>query len=536
MSIMELKTILLVENEATGAELGKTVLTRHGYQVIHVKSGEEAVSTVQTAPGIDLILMDIEPGEGIDGSEAAQIILSKNDIPIIFLLSKSDPEITAKAEGIRSYGFIMKNSGEAAVIASIKSGYNLFQTIKYERKNFEEALREKEERYKTIVSLSNSGAWEYNPVSGHVSCSSEYYKILGLDPAEYKTHNDHDFHRVWVDHIHPDDRENALKTISDFHNNGSKGIYENYLRMHHKNGSWIWIWSRGRALKDKNDNLTDLIFGLHIDITKLKLSEEMIVQNNKELNALNIELSTINNMIKAVNKELITINNRLEESEEHYRTLFENTGSGIIVIEEDSTISLANQFFADICGYSREDIENKKKLAEMIFKEDYNSILKEQLLMRENPDKAKFSHEIRFKNKNNELLYLLIFVSLIPGTKQCIVSTMDITDHKNAEASLKTAEEKYRNLFMNSQVGIFITEIDSGLLLEANDRFAQQYGFKDREDILRQPNYMKNFYVRQAVRDKMISFMKRWGEIKKYEVQFKQSVSLQSNGNFCRLN
>jgi len=42
----------------------------------------------------------------------------------------------------------------------------------------------------------------------------------------------------------------------------------------------------------------------------------------------------------------------LAESEEKYRTTFENTGTAVIIIEENKTISMANTQFEKLSGYS----------------------------------------------------------------------------------------------------------------------------------------------------------------------------------------
>ena len=81
-----IKTIMLVEDEQLLALMETRWLTKAGYKVDHVKSGESAVSTMNSNGNtIDLILMDINLGPGIDGTVAAQEILSKFDIPLLFL-------------------------------------------------------------------------------------------------------------------------------------------------------------------------------------------------------------------------------------------------------------------------------------------------------------------------------------------------------------------------------------------------------------------------------------------------------------------
>ena len=56
-------------------------LEKYGYPVILAHSGEAAVATVKQNPDIDLVLMDINLGNGMDGTEAAAIILRSMTSP-----------------------------------------------------------------------------------------------------------------------------------------------------------------------------------------------------------------------------------------------------------------------------------------------------------------------------------------------------------------------------------------------------------------------------------------------------------------------
>ena len=67
------ETILLVEDEALIAMDEARMLTNHGYKVITASSGANAVEKVDTDPEISLILMDIDLGTGMDGTEAAEV-------------------------------------------------------------------------------------------------------------------------------------------------------------------------------------------------------------------------------------------------------------------------------------------------------------------------------------------------------------------------------------------------------------------------------------------------------------------------------
>lgn len=121
------KTILLVEDEALIAMHEKQVLERLGYGVLLALSGEKAVATFNADTSIDLVLMDIDLGKGIDGTETARILLQARDVPVVFLSSHTEPEIVEKTEVITSYGYILKNSNVTVLQASIKMAFKLFE-------------------------------------------------------------------------------------------------------------------------------------------------------------------------------------------------------------------------------------------------------------------------------------------------------------------------------------------------------------------------------------------------------------------------
>lgn len=118
-------TILLVEDDFLTALAAKASLEKRGYRVVSAGTGEEAVDRCGSDPSVDLILMDIDLGRGIDGPTAAAAILRGREIPIIFLSSHSEPEVVERTEAITSYGYILKNSGIAVIDASIKMAFRL---------------------------------------------------------------------------------------------------------------------------------------------------------------------------------------------------------------------------------------------------------------------------------------------------------------------------------------------------------------------------------------------------------------------------
>jgi PAS domain S-box-containing protein/putative nucleotidyltransferase with HDIG domain len=91
------------------------------------------------------------------------------------------------------------------------------------------------------------------------------------------------------------------------------------------------------------------------------------------------------------------------------------------------------------------------------------------------------------------------------------------------EAKLKEAEETYRNIFMNSQTGLFRTEIETGIMLEANDSMARFAGFENREALLSSNFNIAERYVHPDARKKMLAIIKEQGQCDNYETRFRRN-------------
>ncbi len=147
------RRILLVEDEALIA-LGETrTLQAHGYETVTARSGEKAVEAVRRDPGIELVLMDIDLGSGMDGTTAALGILEIRELPIVFLTSHAEKEMVEKVKGITRYGYVLKSAGEFVLIESINMAFELFES-KQELETTERRYREFFENDIAAVTLS----------------------------------------------------------------------------------------------------------------------------------------------------------------------------------------------------------------------------------------------------------------------------------------------------------------------------------------------------------------------------------------------
>jgi len=191
------KTILLVEDEVFIAMAEEQMLCKNGYEIISAANGEEAVACVRDNPDIDLVLMDIDLGKGIDGTEAARRILVDRTIPIVFLTSHSEREMVEKVKGITRYGYVIKNSGDFVLLSSIDMAFELFNAHKSIQDKIE-AVEESKGKFKSTYEQAIVGMAVVAPDGTFIDVNQRFCDIVGYTREEII---EMDFRDI----THPDD-------------------------------------------------------------------------------------------------------------------------------------------------------------------------------------------------------------------------------------------------------------------------------------------------------------------------------------------
>ena len=131
----------------------------------------------------------------------------------------------------------------------------------------------------------------------------------------------------------------------------------------------------------------------------------------------------------------------LKESERKYETIFETTGTATAIVEEDLTLSLVNTEFEKLSGYSKEEIEGKKSETEFVIEDDLVRAKEYHHLRRVDPSAVPEGYEFRFIDREGRIKDIHITANVIPETKKCVVSLLDITERKKMQAQLIQAEK-----------------------------------------------------------------------------------------------
>ena len=135
----------------------------------------------------------------------------------------------------------------------------------------------------------------------------------------------------------------------------------------------------------------------------------------------------------------------LTRSRLFYQTLFENSGTATIVIEQDTTISTYNNDFANFTGYDRDEIIGHS-WTRFVAEDDIVRLLSYHRIRRQEPSSAPRNYEFKIRNKNGNLLYIFMTITIISGTSQSVASMVDITERVKVEKELQKSEQRYLEL------------------------------------------------------------------------------------------
>lgn len=123
------------------------------------------------------------------------------------------------------------------------------------------------DRWGFALECANQGVWDADLVSGKTYYSPIWKQLLGYGPDELN-----DSGTLWLELIHPDDREIARNADLD-HRLGRTPYFEAEFRMHHKDGHWVWIADRGRIVETDAIGRPTRMIGTHSDITARRQAE-----------------------------------------------------------------------------------------------------------------------------------------------------------------------------------------------------------------------------------------------------------------------
>ena len=144
-----------------------------------------------------------------------------------------------------------------------------------DRTRAQEALRQSQERYALVEEAVNDGIWDWNILTDQDYRSPRWNGILGFDDDELGGSGS-SFREL----IHPDDKARVAEAVRAHLNDGAP--YNLEFRLRHKDGSYRWVHSRGKAIRDADNRLVRMV-GSMTDISQRKTDEAAAEESRANL-------------------------------------------------------------------------------------------------------------------------------------------------------------------------------------------------------------------------------------------------------------
>ncbi|MBS3816097.1 MAG: PAS domain S-box protein [Candidatus Thermoplasmatota archaeon] len=272
----------------------------------------------------------------------------------------------------------------------------------------ERQLREREQRFRNIFDHALVGIYRTTPDGELLTANPKVAEMMGYDSVEELKSKELSEIADTIDYSREEFKEIMEK----------EGRVEGFRGKHRlPDGTILHTIENAVAVRDENGEIK-YYDGTMQDITELKKTRE-----------------------------------KLEESEKKYRAIFENTGTAMLIIDEEFTISLTNRKFEKLIGLFEGSVEGKS-FKDYIVEEDLERIKRYHELRREDNSTVPNEYDFQMVTEQGDIKDIHITVNMIPETEKSVASLMDITEKKK----IKKKKDHYGSLLKEVEDNLDILE------------------------------------------------------------------------------
>jgi len=312
------------------------------------------------------------------------------------------------------------------------------------RKHMEEALRQSEERYRTVIEDIEEGYYEVDLQGNFTFASDSICATLGYPREELIGMS----YKNYVPNEQFDYVYNIFKKVYET----GKPIKSYSLINIRKNGERIHVEDSVAPLSDKNGKIIGFK-GITHDITQRKIMEEI-----------------------------------LQKSEDYFREITENSSDVIIITESNGNIKYCSRSVERCLGYKPEELTGKNAF-NFIYADDLPRAANDYSKAIQTKDTA-IPNEFRVVHKDGSVrLFEGLGKNLLdnPSVAGFIMNIRDVTERKHleiqkeaAQKSLRESEEKYRTILEKMEEGLFELDL-KGNITFVNDAECRKLGYSREE-------------------------------------------------------
>lgn len=303
-----------------------------------------------------------------------------------------------------------------------------------EKKNNEKILLNNERKFRNFFENSVV-AKSITQIDGSIFPNEAFCNLLGYTFDELKN-------TKWMDITHPDELEVSQIRIKELLDDGRNDSFRCEKRYIHKNGNIVCVDLNTTLLRDENGFPLQFFTEL-VDITERKLVEKNLL-----------------------------------ESEQKFRDIFDYSVIGLSITSTDGYFT-PNQSFADITGYSKSEL-SALNWRDISHPDDipFNELIVNSIL---NGERKSARWKKRYIHKDGHFIWAEISTTLLRDEKGepifFVTSLNDITQQTESEEKLKESENRFRQIFEINYSVMFLLDVETGKILDANPAACKFYGW-----------------------------------------------------------
>ncbi|KAB3530042.1 PAS domain S-box protein [Alkaliphilus serpentinus] len=307
-------------------------------------------------------------------------------------------------------------------------------------KEKEAALLESEARWVFALEGSGDGVWDWNIETNSFYRSKQYKAMRGFREDEIR-----DSYEDWINFVHPEDRQWVEAELNKYVNDQIPSYVVEY-RIRHKNGNYIWIQERGKAILRSASGRAIRMVGTHRNVTQEKKYQEALLYQKRL-----------------------------------FECLFNNSPDAIVHFDKNEIIVGANSQFLKLFDYSFEEIKGQNINNVIDFPENKNGHLTFAGLAEGD---HQFQDTVRYDKNGNPIKVFVRGLPVLINNK--IVGGYgvytDVRAMKDAEEKIKEQQKILESHFKYSPDAVVRLDLNFEIQ-EINRKFTDLFGYTSEESI-----------------------------------------------------
>ena len=212
----------------------------------------------------------------------------------------------------------------------------------------------------------------------------------------------------------------------------------------------------------------------------------------------------------------------LRESEEQYRSLIDSQEAAISTIDSSGIIHFINQNSVAPYGLTPEQVVGKNILE--LFPPAVGEWLVGQVravIASGQGQTAEYEYQSRSGQPSWQHISIQPVRNAAGQVHLAVVNSQDITARRRAEQKLRESELRFSMIFHASPMGIVLTRMSDGMIVDANAAFLQMFEY-ERDELIGRTTIDANLFCSQDDRSRLVAMLHQQGKIVGLEIQYRK--------------